>query len=518
MTEADRSLTQKTAAGVAWISGFQGAKQLLQVISVSVLARRIPAATYGLLGMAILVTNLLETIRDLGTGTALVRERAMPEELVSTAFWLDCATGAAVTLLVILVSWPAARFFHEPRVATILRFLAISFFLGAISVVPTALLHRALEFRKLAFAQTTGAICGAVVAIVVALCGGKVSSLVSANLTISLTTTAAIWFFSPLRVKAVFRVADARRILSFGLHLTGFNVLQYFSRNADNVLVGRFLGSGPLGYYQMGYMLMTYPLQSFNLMLYQVVYPALSNLPDDQERFRAAYLRSCRLIALVTFPLMIGLAVTAQPFIRLFLGARWMPVAGLLLVFGPLGAAESIYTTVGLIYNTQGRPDLRLRWTVFASTLYVLSFVVGLRWGILGVASSYAIVWTALMFPSFAIPFRLVGLSIKTFVQALWPMMWYSLVMAVAAGGWLHGLHRLGIENAAVEFTTTAAVGAVLYTALVLWRSPPVLSELSAVLEGSSHRGIRYAAGYLSRATRRTQVLGSGEATSSPEV
>src|SRR5271167_3256157 len=136
MTEGNRSLTQKTAAGVAWISGFQVARQLLQVISVSVLARRIPAATYGLVGMAILVTNLLETIRDLGTGTALVREREMPDELVSTGFWLNCVTGAGVTFLVVLVSWPAARFFHEPRVATILRFLSISFFLGAISVVP----------------------------------------------------------------------------------------------------------------------------------------------------------------------------------------------------------------------------------------------------------------------------------------------------------------------------------------------------------------------------------------------
>jgi len=440
----------------------------------------------------------------------------MPDELASTGFWLNCTTGAAVTLLVLLLSWPAARFFHEPRVATILQFLSISFFLGAVGVVPTALLNRAMEFQKLAFAQTTGAICGTLVAIGVALSGGQVSALVSANLAFNFTTTVATWLLSPLRVKAVFRLADARRILSFGLHLTGFHVLNYFSRNADNVLVGRFLGSGPLGYYQMGYMLMTYPLQNFNHMLEQVVYPALASLPDDQERFKAAYLRTCRLIALVTFPLMIGLAVTAQPFIRLFLGARWMPVAGLLLVFGPLGAAESIYTTVGLIYNTRGRPDLRLRWTVFASTLYVLSFVVGLRWGIMGVASGYAIMWTALMYPSFAIPFRLIGLSMKTFVRALGPMLWYSLVMAAVAGSWLHGLRRLGIQNAAVQFATTAAVGAALYTALVLWRKPRVLSELSEVLEGSSYWGIRTAARYLSRAARRTEKL--SEATSSQEV
>ena len=441
----------------------------------------------------------------------------MPDELASTGFWLNCITGASVTLLVILFSWPAARFFHEPQVATILQFLSVSFFLGAVCVVPTALLNRAMEFRKLAFAQTIGAICGTLVAIGVALSGGKLSALVAANLAFNFATTVMTWLMSPLRVKAVFRVADARRILSFGLHLTGFHVLNYFSRNADNVLVGRFLGSGPLGYYQMGYMLMTYPLQNFNHMLEQVVYPALASLPDDRERFKAAYLRTCRLIALVTFPLMFGLAVTAQPFIRLFLGARWMPVAGLLLVFGPLGAAESIYTTVGLIYNTRGRPDLRLRWTIFASTLYVLSFVVGLRWGIMGVASGYAIMWTALMYPSFAIPFRLIELSIATFVRTLWPMLWYSLVMAAVAGSWLHGLRLLGIQNAAVLLFTTAALGAAVYTVLVLWRKPPVLNELATVLEGSSRGGLRALARVLSKAGARTANL-PRDAASSQEV
>ena len=300
-------------------------------------------------------------------------------------------------------------------------------------------------------------------------------------------------------------MTDAWRILSFGLHLTGSHVLNYFSRNADNVLVGRFLGSTPLGYYQMGYTLMAYPLQNFGLTVYQVVYPALANFSDDHARLRAAYLRTCRLIALVTIPAMLGLAVTAQPFVRLFLGPKWLPVATLLLVFAPLGALQTLADPVSLIYSTQGRTDILLRWQIFASISYVVSFIIGLRWGIIGVASSYAIVWTALMFPSLAIPFRMVGLSLKTFFGTLWPMIWYGLVMVAVAGTWLYASRRLGIHNAAFQLATTAALGAAVYTALVLWRKPPVLSELAAVLEGSSHRGLHVAGRYLSRATQGTQ-------------
>jgi PST family polysaccharide transporter len=244
-------------------------------------------------------------------------------------------------------------------------------------------------------------------------------------------------------------------------------------------------------------MLMTYPIQNFASVVAQVVYPALSKIQDDHERFRAAYLRSCRLIGLLTFPLMLGLAVTAQPFVRVFLGARWMPVAGLLIVFAPLGAAQSIYTTVGLIYNTQGRPDLQFRWAMFASVMYVGSFVVGLRWGILGVAGCYAFVWLLLMVPSFMIPFRLVELSGKQFLRTLWPTIWMSFVMAAITEAWLQGLRRLGIQNAPVELISTVMLGIVVYLTLVLAYKPPVLLELAVVLNGSSRPGFRRVARYL---------------------
>ncbi|MGC2107942.1 MAG: lipopolysaccharide biosynthesis protein [Candidatus Korobacteraceae bacterium] len=519
MTEApQRSLTQRTATGVAWITSFQIARQVLQVISVSVLARRIPPSAYGLVGMAILVTNLLETIRDMGTGTALVRERDMSDELSSTAFWLNLMTGGVVTLLLVIASWPAARFFHEPMVAIILQFLSISFFMGALSTVPMALLSRAMEFRRLAFAQTLGAICATTSAIAIALAGGKLSALVAANLVANFVTMIGVWRFAPIRVMAVFRVPDARRILAFGMHLTGSHVMNYFSRNADNVLVGRFLGSTPLGYYQMGYMLMAYPIQSFGLMLNQVVYPALANFPEDHERFRGAYLRTIRLIGLVTIPVMFGLAVTAEPFVRVFLGPKWLPVAGLLLVFAPLGAFQTLYDPTLLIYNTQGRTDLLFRWQIFASISYVLSFIVGLRWGIMGVATCYAIVWSVLMFPALMIPFRLVGLTLKAYFESLWPSLWYGVVMVAVAGGWLHGLRRTGIQNAAVQLFSTAAVGAVVYAGLMLWRKPPVLGELAGTLEGSGRAPIRAVGQLLTKSAGMVPGIGSEKAASSQGV
>src|SRR5664279_1382056 len=95
----NRTLTHKTASGVAWISLFQVARQLLQVASVSVLARKVPPSAYGLVAMAALITNFLETVRDAGTGSALVREREVSGDLAATVFWLTCGLGLFIALI-----------------------------------------------------------------------------------------------------------------------------------------------------------------------------------------------------------------------------------------------------------------------------------------------------------------------------------------------------------------------------------------------------------------------------------
>ena len=138
------------------------------------------------------------------------------------------------------------------------------------------------------------------------------------------------------------------------------------------------------------------------------------------------------------------------------------------------------------------RTDLQFRWMMFASFWYVLSFIVGLHWGIMGVATCYAIVWTLLMVPSFLIAFRLVQLSGRTFLRTLWPTIWMALVMTASAAAWRYGLHRVGALNPFVDLLSTALVGVVVYVGLVLWRKPPVIFELATVLEGTSNGAARW--------------------------
>ena len=180
-----------------------------------------------------------------------------------------------------------------------------------------------------------------------------------------------------------------------------------------------------------------------------------------------------------------------------------------LVVFAPLAAMQSIYAPVGLIFETQCRTDLRFGWMICASVCYVLSFVVGLHWGFMGVAVSYSIVWTLLMVPSFMVPFRLIELSGWDFLRTLWPTIWISLIMSSCAIAWRLRTQRLGMTNPVLDLSSSAMVGALVYIALMIWHRPPVLSELIGVLAETSNPWMRRIGRLLNGESNRRARLSS---------
>jgi lipopolysaccharide exporter len=497
MSSAPPSLTRKATSGVAWSAVFQVGRQLLSIVSVFVLAHFVPPGAYGVVAMAVICMNFLETFRDLGTTNALVREPDLTDALISSIFWLNCILGTAVTLCMVLVSVPVAAFFHEPQLSPVVRALSVTFFLNALGVVPTALLNREMSFRNINVASFAGAVVGTALSIAMAIRGAGVWSLVAGTLTSTAVNTVAVWTLCPWRVQWVLKWKPIRSIASYTLHLSGFNILNYLSRNADNLIVGRFLGDISLGHYQMAYTVMTYPLSTFSSVICQVLFPAMSQVHDDNVRFRRAFIRTCMLISLFTFPMMLGLTVTARPLVYVVLGEKWLPVGGLLTVFGPLGMVQSITTVAGIIYNAKGRTDLMFRWGVTSSILFVLSFFIGLRWGIMGVATSYAIMFALLLVPGLVIPFRLIELSLWDFCKHLWPVLKASLLMTAVVAAWMAALRWLGVTSPHVTLFSSVAVGAVTYILLLLWWAPPALVELRNISETSGNSILARAARWL---------------------
>lgn len=418
--------------GITWSGVSQAGRQSIQLVVTIVLARLLTPADFGIIAMATAVTGLVAIFGDLGTSAAVIQKADHSPQLLSTIFWLNLGFGVLVMLAVAGIAPLAAMFYSEPRLTAILLVLSTAFPLAGLGILQQSLLERALNFNVLARIELAASVIGGAAAVAFAAAGGGIWSLVLQTVVTPAVTSLLLWLHSEWRPSAPARLAEVRSIAGFSANITGFNVVNYFARNADYILIGRFLGSTELGFYTLAYRILMFPLQNLSTVLIRVTFPVFSQLQDDDSRFRSAYLRTVVAIALVTFPLMAFLFVVAEPLIGRVFGAEWLPSVPLILIFAPIGLVQSVSTTVGSIYMAKARAELLLKWGIGSACVVITSFVIGLRWGIVGVAASYAIASFALAYPGMAIPLRLIQLKVTAAVAVLWRPLACALIMAAA--------------------------------------------------------------------------------------
>jgi PST family polysaccharide transporter len=477
----NNSIRQQAFTGLKWSSFSQLGRQGMQFVTTIVLARLLDPADFGLMGMATVVTGFILLFRDLGTASAVIQRSQPTPNLLSGLFWVNVSFGLVAAVLLYLFAPILSGLYNEARIVPLLRLLALSFIISGLGTLHQALLERGLEFGRLARVELIATLAGAAVGIGSAVAGQGVWSLVYQTLTVTSVTTVLLWVFSPWRPMFVLGLGEVRQVMGYSLNLTGFNIFNYFARNADYLLIGRYLGATELGYYTLAYRLMLYPLQNISAVVGRVMFPVYVRMRDDNARFRRTYLRVAGSIAFLTFPLMLGLLVLAKPFILTFFGASWQPVVVLLQILAPLGMAQSIVSMIGSIYQAKGRTDLLFRWGMFASTLFVVAFVVGLKWGVVGVAVAYAVTLLALSYPAQAIPFRLIGLRVQELMSVLWRPFVISIMMAVVLIGFIASIPTT--TGSLMTLCLAVFIGITLYIGATLVFNRAQLRDLSSLFK-----------------------------------
>jgi PST family polysaccharide transporter len=372
---------------------------------------------------------------------------------------------AAVT--VALVAPWAAAYFREPSVGLVLRVLALNFPIAGICVVNQSLLQRHMRFGALAVAEVGAAAVGYLVGVTAALLHQGVWSLVYQSLAMNLATMVLLFAQSGFRPKFVMDLDELRSVRGYTGNLTGFMLVNYFARNADNLLVGRYLGDVSLGHYTMAYKVLLYPLRTITGLVGRVLFPAFSAIKDDHSAFRVAYLRAVGLISFLTFPLFLGVMALAVPAVNVVLSPKWQPVAPLILVLAPVGLVQSVVSSVGSIYTATGKTAVMFRVGLVSEILPVLGFAVGLHWGVLGVAVAYFVVEVSLSPFNLFFAVRQIELPLPHVLRPVWrPFLCavgMALVLHVVSARVLTALGKgLGIG-------ALALCGALVYAGLSWW-------------------------------------------------
>jgi O-antigen/teichoic acid export membrane protein len=458
------TLTRSVFRATQWSAFSQATRQAAQLVVTVILARLLSPDDFGVIAMASVVTGFVILLSDLGTSAAVIQRAEHSPRFLSAVFWVNLAFGLILMVTVAASSPLIARFYREPRLISVLLVLSLSFPLTALIALQRALLEKALSFDVLARIEMFATAIGGAIGVAVALAGGGIWALVLQAVSMPAVMAVALWARSGWRPRLETDLSEIRSILGLSGYLTAFNVVNYFARNADYVLIGWMLGTRELGYYSMAYRILMFPLQNLSAVITRVTLPAFSRIQGDDSRFRRGYLASIGAIALISFPVMAGVFSVARPFVDAAFGEQWLPMVPIVMIFAPVGLVQSIVATTGSIYIAKNQTALLFKWGLFASVIVVASFVVGLSWGAVGVAVCYGIASLALAYPGMAIPLRFIGLRVKDSLGVLWAPFVSAFLMALLV---------LAVSRAVSPFLTgwpllfvDVAVGAVAYFVL----------------------------------------------------
>jgi polysaccharide transporter, PST family len=256
-----------------------------------------------------------------------------------------------------------------------------------------------MRFKALSWIDAINVTFGVAASIVTAWLTSSYWSLFIGGLVSTLVSFVCSWYMSSFRFARPSFEGKFHEIVKFGSGVAGFNILNYFARNADNLLIGRYYGSEQLGLYDRAYRLLLFPITQIQLPVGRVVYPILCRLQSEPERYRKAYAESVSLLMMATQPGMIFAIVFSESVFSILLGPQWTPAIPIFRLLGIAGLPQFMTFTAGWLLLSQGRGGDYFKMGFFISVATVASFVAGLPWGPVGVAAAYAVTNYVILIP-----------------------------------------------------------------------------------------------------------------------
>ena len=453
------------AINARWIGAIQLAKVGVQLLSIVVLSRLLQPADFGLVALAAAVSTFAILFRDLGTAPALIQKSSLDEATTSAAFWLNAAVGLALGLGLALLAPLIATVLDAPRLSPLLMLLAITFPMSGASIVHQAMLERASRFAVIARIEILSLVLGFAVAVIAALNGAGAYSLVLQTITVTALTTVQLFMSAAWKPTAGPSLKRVGHLWGFSRDMLAFNLVNYFARNADALIIGKFLGPASLGVYSLAYRTMLFPLHNLTFVATRALFPVMSRQQADVDNIAAMFLRSVGVISFFTAPLMTGLFILREPFVDAVFGPSWHSVADVIAWLAPIGLLQSIVSASGTVFMALGRTRTMLKVTLITSTLHVVGFLVGVRWGVTGLAACYFVTNLIMAIPTLVLVMRCLRSTMGALVSAVRRPILLSLAMGLAIYAARSELNGFDLPLLA-QLSILTATGALAYLVL----------------------------------------------------
>jgi PST family polysaccharide transporter len=459
-----RRLTTRGAGATVFAVG---TSLVVQVVATVVLARILTPTDFGVVAMATTFSLLLVNFGFNGFTEAIVQRDQVHQDLASTIFWINTGFGTILTIAFAAAGSLLARFYHDPAVRPVAAGISLTIFVTSISTVHMALLKRAMRFSWLSLNDIVARFFSVGLSVVLALTGWGYWALVVGAIAQPVSAGIGAWILCGWLPGFPKRTAGVGPMLRFALNTYGNFGVNYISRNTDNLLVGWRFDAQSLGFYKKAYDLFALSVTQFVSSIAVVVVAGLSRVNKDPALYRRYLLDAIGIMTFVGMGLGSVLTVTGKDLIFALLGPKWSVAGQIFVFFGPGVGVMVIYATHAWIHLSIGRPDRWLRWAIVEFFATCAMFLLGLRWGPIGVASAWSVSLWVLLIPAIWYAGKPISLRVTSVLALIWRYIVPSVVaVTIVEFGTMYfapALHVGGVPGALLRIVIATGVVLPLY-------------------------------------------------------
>ncbi|WP_037078478.1 lipopolysaccharide biosynthesis protein [Neorhizobium vignae] len=465
------SIADRLVTGSLWVSFSRIIVNGLSTLSTIILAWYLLPSDFGLVALATTMLAIVTTITELSLNEALIRHEDPGESHFSAAWTLGAARGLILCALFAAFAYPASLIYDEPRLFDVLLVLSLSLLINGFANPRRIMLQRDLIFWQEFVLNVAQKVAGFVATVAIAVIYQTYWALVIGTLVMQITNVVASYFILPFRPRITF--SHMREFFSFSIWITAGQIVNTLNWRFDYLLIGKLLTGSALGYYSLGGQLAMTPTREATAPLTATIYPAFANVRHDPARLAAAYQRAQALLTAVALPAGIGMAVIADPLVRLVLGEKWLPVIFIIQALASVYALQ----TLGSLNQPLGMALGQTR-TLFIRDAQMLLvripvITIGLVfWGLPGLIISRVLTGLFSAFVNMIIVKRFISVSVSA---QLWANFRALASSAVMAAGVTLADRSMGVETThtglVLQLAALICLGGVLYcgTSVFLW-------------------------------------------------
>lgn len=361
--------TREAIRGISWLGAFRLFTRVLSFLRTIIIARILSPSQFGVYGIATLLLSLIEILTETGINVFLIQKKEDIDKYINTAWIVSIIRGFLISAVIIASASFVSDFFRNPEVFPLLMLISVVSFIRGFINPSVVKFQKELNFNKEFYYRSSIFLIETIFSILLVLIMKNPIALIYGLLAGAIFEVIISFKFIKPVPTFNYNGKIFKEIISRGKWVTGAGVFGYLFQNGDNMVVGRVLGTGPLGIYDMAYSISTLPLNEISDIVARVTFPVYVRISDDKKRLRRAYIKTILLTALFALPLLLLFLLFPQQLILLFLGPNWIQAADILRVL-------AVFAMLSILGSPTGAVFYAVKKQKYLTVISITSFVV----------------------------------------------------------------------------------------------------------------------------------------------